>query len=62
MKIKTFIKGGNFSQYQHFVIMVRSQYGLEPLGGGSPKDIAKRFGEYKIERVAIFQNIVRVEV
>lgn len=62
MKIKTFIKGANFSEYQHFVIMCRAENGLEPLGGGSPKDVAKRFGDYKIKRVAIFQNIVRVEV
>lgn len=62
MKIKTMIKGCNFSEYQHIVVQAKGDYGMVALGGGFPDDIARRFGEKKIENVVIYENIVRVRV
>lgn len=62
MKIKTLIKGCNFSDYQHIVVQAKGDTGIVSLGGGYPDYIARRFGEKKIESIAIYENIVRVRV
>ena len=62
MKIKTLIKGGNFSEYQHFVVMTRETCGVIPVGGGKPSSISRRFGDEKIKHISVYENIVRIEV
>lgn len=62
MKIKTLIKGGNFSEYQHFVVMTREEYGVVPVGGGKPSSVSKRFGDEKIKHISVYENMVRIEV
>ncbi len=62
MKVRTFIEGGCFSEYQHVVAMERNQYGVVASGGGSPADMAVRFGDREIRHVSVYENIIRIEL
>lgn len=62
MKIKTLIKGGNFSEYQHFVVLTRDNYGIVPVGGGKPSNVSSDFGDKNIKHISVYENIVRIEV
>lgn len=62
MKIKTLIKGGNFSEYQHFVVLKRKANRILPVGGGYPDKVCDRFGDQKIRHVSVYENIVRIEI
>lgn len=62
MKVKKFLVGGKFSQYQHMVVLVRETDGVFPAGGGYPESILQRFGEKRICHVSVYENIVRIEI
>lgn len=64
MKIKTLLRGGKFSQYQHMVVMRRQDdpLGLVAVGGGYPPDIKRRFGDEKIKHISVYENFVRIEI
>ncbi len=63
MNIKTFLKGGNFSEYMHIIVLIRDHSRLlVPLGGGCPSRIISRFGFREIECVSVYETKLRIQV
>ncbi len=57
MKLGTLLDGLRLDDYVHVVVRRKLKSGYEPLGGGWPGQVCRRFGGLEVVRCSIVENI-----